>query len=143
LRIAGQTAGLIGLIFFVDTHGRPRGVKGYKKFEFLFQNSYLFKFFSSNYFPIFFQNYFFSRATPGPSSSKVYRSMATSSKLLFVLVLFLQIFSLGVKIWHCVIKVITLSSNAYCTNVFKISKHFPLLRYAILTMREKLLVFFL
>ena len=54
LHKAGQTAGLIGLIFFVDTHGRPRGVKGYKKFEFLFQNSYLFKFFSIFFFKIIF-----------------------------------------------------------------------------------------
>ena len=28
LRIAGQTAGPIGLKFFVDTHGWPGGVKG-------------------------------------------------------------------------------------------------------------------
>jgi len=31
LRIAGQTAGPIGLIFFVDTHGLLGGVKGYEK----------------------------------------------------------------------------------------------------------------
>ena len=31
LRIAGQTAGPIGLIFFVDTHGWLGGVKGYEK----------------------------------------------------------------------------------------------------------------
>ena len=40
--IAGQTAGPIGLKFFVDTHGWP----GYKKFG------------------IFFSKYFFPRATP-------------------------------------------------------------------------------
>ena len=44
LRIAGKTAGLIGLIFFVDTH-----VKKFKKFNFFFKNSFKF---------------IFSRATP-------------------------------------------------------------------------------
>ena len=31
LSIVGQTAGPIGLKFFVDTHGWPMGVKGYFK----------------------------------------------------------------------------------------------------------------
>ena len=47
LRIAGLTAGPIGLKFFVDTHEWPGGVK---KFE------------------IFFQIFFITRATPGPSA---------------------------------------------------------------------------
>ena len=47
--IAGQTAGSIGLKFFVDTHGWPCGVLGLKKFE------------------IFFE-FVFPRATPGPSA---------------------------------------------------------------------------
>ena len=34
--IAGQTAGPIGLKFFVDTHGWPGGVSGRQKFEFFF-----------------------------------------------------------------------------------------------------------
>ena len=43
---SGQTAGTIGLNFFVDTHGWPGSVIGYIKFDF-----------------------FFSLATPGPSAS--------------------------------------------------------------------------
>ena len=35
--IAGQTAGSIGLKFFVDTHGWPCGVLGLKKFEIFFR----------------------------------------------------------------------------------------------------------
>ena len=34
--IAGQTAGSIGLKLFVDTHGWPVGVLGYKKFKHFF-----------------------------------------------------------------------------------------------------------
>ena len=49
--IAGQTAGPIGLKFFVDTQGWPGGDIGYKKFQ-----------------KVFFQK-FFPRATPGPSAS--------------------------------------------------------------------------
>ena len=37
LRIAGQTAGPIGLKFFVDTHGWPWGVIGYKNRFIFFQ----------------------------------------------------------------------------------------------------------
>ena len=51
LRIADQKAGLIGLKFFVDTHGWLEGAIG--------ENS---KFFIN----IFFS--FFPRATPGPSA---------------------------------------------------------------------------
>ena len=56
LRIAGPTAGRIGLKFFVDTHGWP-GVLYAKKnrnFEQFFKN------FSLNFFPW---------VTPGPSAS--------------------------------------------------------------------------
>ena len=48
--IAGQTAGLIGLNFFVDTQGWPGGVLDKKN-------------------RIFFQKNFFPRATPGPLAS--------------------------------------------------------------------------
>ena len=48
--IAGQTAGPIGLKFFVDTHGWP-GVSQAKKIEIFF-----------------FPKLFFTRATPGPSA---------------------------------------------------------------------------
>ena len=56
LRIAGQTAGPIGLTFFVDTQGLPGGVLGYK---------------NSNFFSNLFKNIFFRfpRATPCPSAS--------------------------------------------------------------------------
>ena len=37
LRIAGQTAGPIGLKFVVDIYGWPGGVIGYKKFEIFFK----------------------------------------------------------------------------------------------------------
>ena len=47
--IAGQTAGPIGLTFFVDTHGWPGGVKGNKK-----KSKIFFKFF-------FFRKLFFSK----------------------------------------------------------------------------------
>ena len=40
LRLAGQTAGPIGLKFFVDTQGWPGSVKGYKTLEFFFQKSF-------------------------------------------------------------------------------------------------------
>jgi len=36
LGIAGETAGLIGLTFFVDTHGGPGSVVSYTKFETFF-----------------------------------------------------------------------------------------------------------
>ena len=52
LFIAGQTAGPIGLNFFVDTQGWPGSVIGYKKFEFFFSKNVL----------------FFPRATPGLSA---------------------------------------------------------------------------
>ena len=52
--IAGQTAGPIGLKFFVDTHGWPGVIKAKKS-----------KFF-------FFRNFFFPRATPGPLASNYY-----------------------------------------------------------------------
>ena len=38
LRIAGQTAGPIGLKLFVDTQGWPGGVRGFKKIEILLFN---------------------------------------------------------------------------------------------------------
>jgi len=69
LRIAGQTAGPIGLKLFVDTHGYPfvdthgypggdiRQKKYVSFFQFLF--SFSFQFFSP-------------RATPGPSASYYY-----------------------------------------------------------------------
>ena len=38
LRIAGQTAGPIGLKFFIDTHGWPGGVINEKKLNFSSQN---------------------------------------------------------------------------------------------------------
>ena len=51
LRIAGQTAGLIGLKFFVDTHGGPEGVIGLEnstfKEKFLAFFSNFFNFFSN------------------------------------------------------------------------------------------------
>ena len=50
LSIAGQTAGTIGLNFFVDTYGWPRGV--IKKIDF---------------FKMFLKK--IPRATPGPSAS--------------------------------------------------------------------------
>ena len=53
--IAGHTAGPIGLKFVVDTHGWPRGVIKAKK--------------NRIFFPIFFQHFFWPRATPGPSAS--------------------------------------------------------------------------
>ena len=53
--IAGQTAGPIGLKFFVDTHGWPGGSK--KKFQIFFYRKF------------FFQIFFFPRATSGPSAS--------------------------------------------------------------------------
>ena len=40
LPIAGQTAGTIGLNFFVDTQGWPGSVIGYKKFKF-FSNLFI------------------------------------------------------------------------------------------------------
>ena len=55
--IASQTAGLIGLNFFVNTREVPGGCFRLKKFDF-----FVFKF-------------FFTRATPGPSASCLYFSM--------------------------------------------------------------------
>ena len=52
---AGQTAGPIGLKIFVDTHGWPGDVSKF--------------FFSKVFLNIFFQHFFFPRATPGPSVS--------------------------------------------------------------------------
>ena len=51
--IAGQTAGPIGLKFFVDTHGWPEGDIGLKNPKKTFQK--------------------FPRATPGPSCSISYK----------------------------------------------------------------------
>ena len=51
LSLAGQTAGPIGLKFFVDTYGLKN-----KKFSFKLKRNLIF----SNFFP---------RATPGPSTS--------------------------------------------------------------------------
>ena len=48
LPIAGQTAGTIGLNFFVDTQGWPGSVIGYKKFYFFFKFIYLNFFFTGN-----------------------------------------------------------------------------------------------
>ena len=48
--MAGQTSRPNGLNFFVDTHGWPGGVKGYKKRNFNKKKC--------------------SRATPGPSASQ-------------------------------------------------------------------------
>ena len=57
LSIAGQTAGPIGLKFFVDTHGWRRGeCDSLKKIRSLFSKTKNFKF-------------FFPQATPGPSAS--------------------------------------------------------------------------
>ena len=57
LSIAGQTAGPIGLKFFVDTHGWRRGeCDSLKKILSLFSKTKNFKF-------------FFPQATPGPSAS--------------------------------------------------------------------------
>ena len=64
LRIAGQTAGLIGLKFFVDTHGWPEGVIGLENST--FKEKFLA--FFSNFFKFFFKC-FFPRATPGISAS--------------------------------------------------------------------------
>ena len=58
LPIAGQTAGLIGLTFFADTHGWPGGVISEKARIFLF----------------FY--FIFPRATPGPSASLLKRNIA-------------------------------------------------------------------
>ena len=44
LCIARQTSGPIGLTFFVNTHGRPRDVKGKKKFNIFFSTFFSFKF---------------------------------------------------------------------------------------------------
>ena len=55
--IAGQTAGPIGLEFFVDTHGWPGGDIGLKN-----PNSFFFEIF-------FFSKFFFLWATPGPLAS--------------------------------------------------------------------------
>ena len=63
LCIAGQTAGPIGLKFFVDTHGWP-GVLYAKKMFCFFHNIFFLIYFFSNFF---FK--FFSRATPGPLAS--------------------------------------------------------------------------
>ena len=57
LPIPGQTAGPIGLNFFLDTQGWPGSVKGYKK---------------TNFFENIFFSIFFSRLTPGPSASLTY-----------------------------------------------------------------------
>ena len=58
LPIAGQTAGPIGLKFFVDTQGWPGGV--------IVKNSKLF------FFSNFFSRFFFPRSTLGPSASLSY-----------------------------------------------------------------------
>ena len=60
--IAGQTAGPIGLKFFVDTHEWPGGDIGFKKNP---------KFF----FLKFFFNLFFLWATPGPSVSYLIKAL--------------------------------------------------------------------
>ena len=57
LPIAGQTAGPIGLKFFVDTQGWPGGV--------IVKNRNYF------FFKLFFK-FFFPRSTPGPSASLSY-----------------------------------------------------------------------
>ena len=57
LSIAGKTAGLSGLTFFVDTQGWPGGVLGHKK-----SNFYLFKFYFLYFFSIFF---FFTSGNAG------------------------------------------------------------------------------
>ena len=56
LRIAGQTAGQIGLKFFVDTHGWPGGCYRLNKIENIFSQFFI---------NIKFQILFFPRATPG------------------------------------------------------------------------------
>ena len=48
LRITGQTAGLIGLKIFEDTHGWPGDVMA-KKFEFYFLKYLKFYFISTSY----------------------------------------------------------------------------------------------
>ena len=53
LSIAGQTAGPIGLNFFVDTQGWEGGVIGQKEFK-------------------FFKTFFFPRAKPGSTASIIY-----------------------------------------------------------------------
>ena len=68
--IAGQTAGPIGLKFFVDTPGWPGGDIGLKKSKKMFQN-------------IFFSKFFFPRATNRLSSTiggnrEMYHSNTTS-----------------------------------------------------------------
>ena len=67
LPISGQTAEPIGLNFFVDTHRRPWGGGGCLRFEK-----------TRNFF---FQNFLFSRATPGPSASFYYYYLQTSPLL--------------------------------------------------------------
>ena len=59
LPVASQTAGPIGLTFFVDSHGWPGGAIGLKIRNFIY------------YFCSFFQ-IFFPQATPGPSDSYYY-----------------------------------------------------------------------
>ena len=60
LRIAGQTAGPIGLKLFVNIYGWPGGCYRLKKSNFF---SKIFKMFKKIFFP---------RATPGPSASNEY-----------------------------------------------------------------------
>ena len=62
LQIAGQTAGLNGLKFFVDTHGWPR-VHWAKKNDFFSQ--------------FFFSKFFFSLATSGSSANYYYYKKLT------------------------------------------------------------------
>ena len=67
LHIAGQTAGPIGLNFFVDIHCWPGGVIGLQIIPNVF-----FKYFLC--LKCFFKTFFFPRATPGPSTSNIYFS---------------------------------------------------------------------
>ena len=61
LPVAGQTAGPIGLTFFVDIHGGVIGKKNFFNFSKIFLN-----------FFFFFFKYFFPWATPGPPASIEY-----------------------------------------------------------------------
>ena len=70
--IAGQTAGPIGLKFFVDTQGWPGGDIGFKKSNIFFSKIFFFK--------IFFFKFFFPPSTPGPSASYTYNKQRLTAK---------------------------------------------------------------
>ena len=86
LLIAGQTAGPIGLNFYVDTPWVAGGRFRLKNSKILFLFLKLLKTFFSHFLNVFF-NFFFQRATPDPSARKIY-SYLEDTKLIWYIKLF-------------------------------------------------------